>query len=218
MAELGVRCMGRSPRSDGGKVGSMRIRAMLASAVIATSLVPAVAEASIYNYAISTNQEYGLITGTMGLTVDALGNITGGDAQLTGAGLTGTVDFSVVTSELYCSNTCYGWRSGDGTDFYGFDNTFTGSALNDVVFHSGPDGTGYTFGVYWNGSEYLNGLFGPGGSPNFYSYDISILVTPATESVAAPLPSTWTMMLIGFAGLGFFAYRGSKNGSAVAAA
>ena len=33
-------------------------------------------------------------------------------------------------------------------------------------------------------------------------------------SVAAtPLPSTWTMLIAGFIGLGFFAYRGSKKGS-----
>jgi len=33
-----------------------------------------------------------------------------------------------------------------------------------------------------------------------------------------PLPSTWTMMLIGLAGLGFVAYRGSKSRSAAVAA
>ena len=35
---------------------------------------------------------------------------------------------------------------------------------------------------------------------------------------ATPLPSTWTMMLIGLAGFGFFAFRGSKKASAVLAA
>lgn len=35
---------------------------------------------------------------------------------------------------------------------------------------------------------------------------------------ATPLPSTWTMMLLGLAGLGFFAYRGSKKDSAAIAA
>ncbi len=33
-----------------------------------------------------------------------------------------------------------------------------------------------------------------------------------------PLPSTWTMMLIGIAGLGFFAYRGTKKNTAALAA
>jgi hypothetical protein len=38
-------------------------------------------------------------------------------------------------------------------------------------------------------------------------------------SSVTPLPSTWTMMLIGLAGLGFVAYRGTKNrSSAIAAA
>lgn len=34
---------------------------------------------------------------------------------------------------------------------------------------------------------------------------------------ATPLPSTWTMMLGAFAGLGFFAYRGTRNRSAAVA-
>ncbi|MGO9327852.1 MAG: hypothetical protein ACLQJ0_07015 [Steroidobacteraceae bacterium] len=35
---------------------------------------------------------------------------------------------------------------------------------------------------------------------------------------ATPLPSTWTMLIAGFAGLGFFAYRGTKKNSAAIAA
>ena len=33
-----------------------------------------------------------------------------------------------------------------------------------------------------------------------------------------PLPSTWTMLLLGFAGFGFFVYRGAKKNSAALAA
>ncbi len=36
--------------------------------------------------------------------------------------------------------------------------------------------------------------------------------------VATPLPSTWTMLIAGFVGVGFFAYRGTKKGSAASAA
>jgi hypothetical protein len=51
--------------------------------------------------------------------------------------------------------------------------------------------------------------------PGYYndntgSFQVSITATP--------LPPTWTMLLIGFAGLGFFAYRGTKCRSAIAAA
>lgn len=35
---------------------------------------------------------------------------------------------------------------------------------------------------------------------------------------STPLPSTWTMLIAGFAGLGFFAYRGMKKASAAQAA
>jgi hypothetical protein len=43
-----------------------------------------------------------------------------------------------------------------------------------------------------------------------------LLVSP--NITATPLPSTWTMMLIGLAGLCFFAYRGTKKNSAALSA
>nr|WP_283807286.1 PEPxxWA-CTERM sorting domain-containing protein [Bradyrhizobium lablabi] len=33
-----------------------------------------------------------------------------------------------------------------------------------------------------------------------------------------PEPSTWAMMILGFAGVGFMAYRRKRNGSALTAA
>ncbi len=45
----------------------------------------------------------------------------------------------------------------------------------------------------------------------------SVTITPLSDT-AAPLPSTWTMLIAGFAGLGFFAYRGTKKNSAAIAA
>ncbi len=43
-------------------------------------------------------------------------------------------------------------------------------------------------------------------------------ISVALYSTAAPLPSTWTMLIAGFAGLGYFAYRGSKKNSAALSA
>jgi hypothetical protein len=40
---------------------------------------------------------------------------------------------------------------------------------------------------------------------------------PLQGIAATPLPSTWTMLIAGFVGLGFFAYRGSKRKSAAIA-
>ena len=45
--------------------------------------------------------------------------------------------------------------------------------------------------------------------------------TPSTLTVSlatTPLPSTWTMLIAGFAGLGFFVYRGTKKKCAAIAA
>jgi hypothetical protein len=39
-----------------------------------------------------------------------------------------------------------------------------------------------------------------------------------TPTAATPLPSTWLMLLSGFVGLGFFAYRGAKKNAATLAA
>jgi hypothetical protein len=44
---------------------------------------------------------------------------------------------------------------------------------------------------------------------------------PALDNVSisqTPLPSTWTMLILGFLGLGFFACRSSKKKAAFAAA
>ena len=59
------------------------------------------------------------------------------------------------------------------------------------------------------------------------TYDITLSLLDAnstslfavSEQVnATPLPSSWLMLLSGFVGLGFFAYRGTKKGSAAFAA
>jgi hypothetical protein len=52
--------------------------------------------------------------------------------------------------------------------------------------------------------------FGPG-----FDY-IPFGLTGAIQ--ATPLPSTWTMLIAGFVGLGFFAYRGTKKSAAALAA
>jgi hypothetical protein len=53
-------------------------------------------------------------------------------------------------------------------------------------------------------------------------YNVSLLSESYNQDLAyvttTPLPSTWTLMLIGLAGLGFFAYSGTKNRFAAAAA
>jgi hypothetical protein len=45
----------------------------------------------------------------------------------------------------------------------------------------------------------------------------SYLIAPALTSPAIPEPSTWAMMLLGFAGLGFVGYRSTRKAASIAA-
>jgi hypothetical protein len=67
--------------------------------------------------------------------------------------------------------------------------------------------------------EYILFSFGPSGSyyGNFGGSAVGEGIGVAEVfATATPLPATWIMMLIGFVALGSFAYRGSKNHSAIA--
>jgi hypothetical protein len=62
-------------------------------------------------------------------------------------------------------------------------------------------------------NEYQGALFGPGGSNNYYAYNV-----PLTMSAGAvPEPSTWAMMLLGFAGLAYAGLKQTRKRSRVLA-
>jgi hypothetical protein len=50
------------------------------------------------------------------------------------------------------------------------------------------------------------GCLEPGGSSNFYGTTGAL-----TVSAGVPEPSTWAMMLLGFAGLGYLGYRKARS-------
>jgi PEP-CTERM motif len=54
------------------------------------------------------------------------------------------------------------------------------------------------------------------GQPGWLLYS-SAAPDPLYSSSAVPEPSTWAMMLVGFAGLGFAGYRTSRKTAAFAA-
>ncbi len=84
--------------------------------------------------------------------------------------------------------------------------------------------------LYYPGTPYFYDAFGFAGVGSGTTFDVSCTsdgcvsttataVSPITLTVSpTPLPSTWLMLLGGFVGLGFFAYRGMKNNSAALAA
>jgi hypothetical protein len=123
--------------------------------------------------------------------------------------------------------------------------TFEGPGYLDISFFSDsglttPIDTGFTISI--NGNTFTE----PKTTLSSYSFDyvgfalsFSVIVTDVTVDPFAdfqltrdlppnfnllpdpsptPLPSTWTMMIVGFAGLVFFAYRRKKGTAALAAA
>ena len=94
-----------------------------------------------------------------------------------------------------------GWDFYNGSYEYGLQLEFSGDLLtgNNVVLLAGDPGPSFElYGGFITGS-YLVGNSG-------------------TAAYVTPLPSTWMMLITGFVGLGFFAYRGSKKGSVAPAA
>lgn len=75
----------------------------------------------------------------------------------------------------------------------------------------------YTTDPYW---DYRSGqLQEPGNGPNLINFTINAVTLRVEGNVAAvPEPSTWAMMILGFCGVGFMAYRRKQVGSASAAA
>jgi hypothetical protein len=79
----------------------------------------------------------------------------------------------------------------------------TGFFIDPLVGHADPANTG---------ADGVVGLYYP--SETFTEVGVAANVTVTTT----PLPSTWTMLIAGFVGLGFIAYRGKKNRCAAIAA
>ena len=92
-------------------------------------------------------------------------------------------------------------------------------ALDVSSFAINPSITLATLGTQgWYTCCSFNGLTFPTSNSNG---DLRLFAGPNFEFTAAatPLPSTWLMLLSGFVGLGFFAYRGTmKRTAAIAAA
>jgi len=105
--------------------------------------------------------------------------------------------------------TASGWVTGNGTGELQF--VFDGVNYTDVVAPTAPY-TQYSFNVTATGNDTFGITFSD--QPSFFAFD-SFSVTSAAVS-AVPEPSTWAMMIVGFSGLGFMAYR-RRNGMMLAA-
>jgi hypothetical protein len=80
-------------------------------------------------------------------------------------------------------------------------------SIAETIYSSGP--TFDPTSVFWSSSYTQNA--GP-GSQIAFSFNNSTAL-PSGSGPDVPEPSTWAMMLLGFLGVGFMAYRRKSQGS-----
>jgi hypothetical protein len=132
---------------------------------------------------------------------DPLNLSVGGIALTAPASLTATVDGVTFTFSTLNSFTDSSGHLLDSSSISASTTAPITSALyGDGNIHLVLEGTTYEIDV-------VNGGYIEGGT-------ISLTAIAA----AVPEPSTWVMMLLGFAGLGFVAYRRKQNGTALSLA
>jgi hypothetical protein len=94
--------------------------------------------------------------------------------------------------------------------FYDASNTLLGSVTGSAILNpaNGEQGAG--------GSVYTNFTFGLGESAKYIKFESTQAAFEFDNIAVAPVPepSTWAMMILGFLGVGFLAYR-RKSGAAL---
>jgi hypothetical protein len=201
----------------------MKLRFLLASVAVGTALLaPDVASAStVENFVFTTTYNGGTfngdtLTGTILLDVGAGGVADSGTLTISGLGLPGVLTLGMAPPSPPAS----AYQAGGGLELFGNDNIFPITA-NGITFGTNAPGSltgGYTLQFLLGGefSECAGTVVcGAIGGPAFSNGSLQQL--GSTTISAVPEPSTWAMMILGFFGIGFMAYRGKSKPAMLAA-
>jgi len=163
-------------------------------------------ELGVYDGNVLTTDTVDLMNLAGGILATATFNITPGAPS----GLGPEYLFTSITPVTLSAGTSYYLMAYGNSSFWELNSTLGG---NSETF------TTSTLVTYVQ-SEYVLGNT-PGALPTtaYTGGDVFSAGNLDFNAVTAtPLPSTWTMLIAGFVGLGFFARRGSKKNSATIAA
>jgi len=191
----------------------LSLTAALALGLAATSQA---ASATPVNYGFSGNTPQGSYTAIFSLDVTG-GEALSGVGTLTGLGLSGTQDLTLIT--LATPGATYpgpsvGFRGNDGTDVYGCDTAVPIDA-SCLVFAIGPNapawGQDALFAIWWDpGSNTYQDFFAghvTADQPNMYFQSTA----DVSERNVVPAPEPATLALFGVALAGFSAMRRRKK-------
>jgi hypothetical protein len=178
---------------------SNAINSMLSALVVLATMATAASADTYVVYDVNASYDGGLGTVTGSFTLDATTNTSYAvDLSIVGAG--------GVNSGSYTDPTAFGtgtYAIGGGV----IDATYNTETVSDQVFLTYPTGGGVLFnGPFGNSS--VDSYFSPTCGGEVCGFPLSGTVSSApTVTTGVPEPSTWAMMGLGFAGLGFMAYR-----------
>jgi hypothetical protein len=184
---------------------ALRTFACLGAAIALFAGAPTSASASTVNVDFSTTYNGGTfsgdtLTGTISLDVGAGGVADSGTLTISGPGLTGVLTMGLALPDP--PNSAY--QATGGLELFGNDNIFPITANGITFGTNAPGGSGgFTLQFLLGGeagecaSTVVCGMVGGSGDK----------LGPTTFTDAVPEPSTWAMMILGFAGVGFMAYR-----------
>lgn len=198
----------------------MNIKVLFVGATLAVlgAGAPLAASAATVNYDFSGASPLGAYNAQFSLDVVG-GQAISGTGDISGAGIPGTQDLTLIT--LATSGVevdgggLLGYRSNDGTDIFDAD-TSAPIDSNGLIFAIGPNapqaGKDALYTVWDNGGGSFQTFFTgtvSAGSDHFYGYGTA-------AAGAVPEPAAWAMMLVGFGGLGA-AMRQRRKPAALAA-
>jgi hypothetical protein len=195
--------------------GSLTIKSALAVAAVATFVGCATAAKAdvftTYTVDASYNNGGGTITGTFTVDATVAATAPGGTLDLTAINLVQTGSGGINSFNF--TDTGVGEQGVVVSDTLDQPPSFYDLNIND-------GGNDLTLGFDIDGGALATTGFGHStvetefsGAPIFV---VSGTITEGTGITAAvPEPSTWAMMILGFFGIGFMAYRRKQNGPAL---
>jgi len=190
----------------------MKLKTLSLAAALLCSM-PLAARASIVTFDYTGDIDSVNFSGSVTLDVTG-GQASSGTGTINASGYT-NVPIVLITTSTPGNETGggptapVGYRANDGTDLFGADTDYPLSQ-NGLLFDVGT--TTAQFGqfplinFFSNGNGTFGSLFtGKVGGTEYYAQFGTLTIS------AVPEPSTWAMMILGFCGIGFLAYRRQKQ-------
>jgi hypothetical protein len=175
-------------------------RSLLLAATVSVALVlTASAEAKVYDWSYTLTNGQGGGSGAFDAVATLPALITDATGIISSDPGFGVGSFTVtgIASYAGADNTIYALGFDDNQVSLGGISLATGAGDINIFYFDGVPGV-------------TNSIQNPGGGfVALYAADLSI--------TAVPEPSTWAMMLLGFASLGFAGYRRARTGRAALA-